>query len=94
MKISVTIVLFVFVTFLSLPTIIGVLNSDADISMVYSMSEEKESHKTISIKEAIKTTKEVFLVCYEWIATKKIISENHIQHHDVLDKIFSQPPEV
>ncbi len=94
MKISVTIVLFIFITFLSLPTIIGVLNSDTDISMVYSMSEEEESHKSISIKEAVKIKKEVFLVDYKWINTKKIISENHIQHDDVLEEIFSPPPEV
>ena len=94
MKISVTIALFIFITFISLPTLIGVLNSDADISMVYSMSEEEESHKTISIKEAIKTKKEVFLVCYKLNSTKKIISENHIQYDDVLEEIFSPPPEV
>lgn len=94
MKISVTIVLFVFITFLSLPTIIGVLNSDADMSMVYSMSEEEESHKTISVKEAIKTKKDVFFICYEWTFIKKITSENHIQYDDVLEKIFSPPPNV
>lgn len=94
MKISVTIVLFIFLSFLSLPTIIGVLNSDTDISMVYSMSEEEESHKTISIKEAIKTKKEVFFICYELTPTKKIVSENHIQHDDVLEEIFSPPPNV
>lgn len=94
MKISVTIVLFVFLSFLSLPTIIGVMNSDADISMVYSMSEEEESHKTISLKEAIKAKKEVFLICYELSTTKKISCENHIQYDDVLEEIFSPPPEV
>jgi hypothetical protein len=94
MRISVTIVLFLFITFISLPTIIGVLNSDTDISMVYSMSEEEESHKTISIKEAIKLKKEVFLISYQLTFTKKIISENHIQYDDVLEEIFSPPPEV
>jgi hypothetical protein len=94
MKISVSIALCIFFTFLSLPTIIGVLNSDTDISLVYNMSEEEESHKKNSIKEAIKTKKEVFLVCYEMTTIKKIVSENHIQHDDVLEEIFSPPPEV
>ena len=94
MKISVAIVLFIFITFLSLPTIIGVLNSDTDISLVYSMSEEEESHKSISVKEAIKSKKEVFLICYQLTSTTKIISENHIQYDEVLEEIFSPPPEV
>lgn len=94
MKIAVSIVLFVFMTFLSLPTIIGVLNSDADISLVYSMSEEEESHKVSSIKEAIKAKKYVYLFECKLTTTKKIISENHIQYDDVLEEIFSPPPEV
>ena len=73
MKISVTIALFIFITFISLPTLIGVLNSDTDISLVYSMSEEEESHKSISVKEAIKSKKEVFLVCYQLTSTTKTI---------------------
>jgi hypothetical protein len=94
MKLRITFVLLLFLTFLSLPTIIGFLNSDADMSMVYSMSEEEESHKTISVKEAIKTKKDVFFICYEWTSTKKITSENHIQYDDVLEEIFSPPPNV
>ena len=50
--------------------------------------------KTIPIKEAIKTKKEVFLVNYHMTATKKIAFENHIQYDEVLEVIFSPPPEV
>lgn len=94
MKILVSIILFIFITFLSLPTIIGVLNSDVDFSTVYSMSEEEEFHKSISIKEAIKTKKEVFLIFYKLKTSKNIIYENHIEYDDVLEVIFSPPPEV
>jgi hypothetical protein len=94
MKLRIAIVLLLFLTFLSLPTIIGFLNSDADISMVYSMSEEEEFHKTITYKEAIKIKKDIFPLCYEWQSTKRIISENHIQYDDVLEEIFSPPPNV
>lgn len=94
MKILVSIILFIFITFLSLPTIIGVLNSDVDLSTVYSMSEEEEFHKSINIKEAIKTKKEVFMIFYKLKTSKNIIFENHIQYDDVLKEIFSPPPEV
>lgn len=94
MKLSISFVLLLFLTFLSLPTIIGYLNSDADISMVYSMSEEEESHKTISVKEAIKTKKDIFPLCYELQSIKRIICENHIQYDDFLEEIFSPPPNL
>jgi len=95
MKVIVYIVIFLFISFLSLPTIVGVLdNDDIDISMVYNMSEEEEVHKSFNIKEALKTSKQVFLICFQMPISKKIVSENHIQYDAVLEEIFSPPPEV
>jgi hypothetical protein len=94
MKLSISFVLLLFLTFLSLPTIIGYLNSDTDISMVYSMSEEEEFQETLTFKEAIKTKKDIFPLCYELQSTKRIICENHIQYDDVLEEIFSPPPNL
>lgn len=95
MKTAVYIVIFLFVSFLSLPTIVGLLdNDDVDISMVYNMSEEEEVHKTFSIKEALKSSKQVFLLRFQMPISKKIVSENHIQYDAVLEEIFSPPPEV
>ena len=94
MKILVSIVLFLFVSFISLPSIIGYMNKDADLSLVFSMSEEEETHKTFKIKDVFKNNKEVFTLKLEQQASKKIISENNIQHDEVLDEIYSPPPEV
>ncbi len=94
MKILLPIVLFVFLSFISLPTIIGYLNKDADMSMVFNMSEEEETNKVFKGKEVIKSTKVVFALQSELRLSKKIISENNIQHDEVLDEIFSPPPEV
>jgi hypothetical protein len=70
------------------------MNKDADLSLVFSMSEEEETHKTFKIKDVFKNNKEVFTLKLEQQASKKIISENNIQHDEVLDEIFSPPPEV
>ncbi len=95
MKTVVYIVIFLFVSFLSLPTIIGLLDNDeADVTMVYNMSEEEEAHKTFNIKEAIKSGKQVFVFHFEMPESKKITTENHIQYDSVLEEIFSPPPEV
>ena len=58
MKILASLVLLLFVTFISLPTIVGYLNKSADMSIIYNMSEEEESHKNFKVKEAIKNLKE------------------------------------
>lgn len=95
MKITVSIVLFLFISFIALPTIIGVLlNDDTDMSMIFNMTEEEEVHKTFTVKEAIKTQRQVFAFHFELPISKKIITENHIQYDAVLEEIFSPPPEV
>ncbi|UPQ78598.1 hypothetical protein M0M57_13330 [Flavobacterium azooxidireducens] len=95
MKTVVYIAIFLFVTFLSLPTIVGVLDDDdADVSMVYNMSEEEEVHKSFNLKEAIKTCKQVFSLRFEMPVSKKIVTENHIQYDSVLEEIFSPPPDL
>lgn len=95
MKVAVYIVIFLFVSFLSLPTIVGFLdNDDADVSMVYNLSEEEEVHKTFNLKEALKTSRQAFTLHLEMPASKKIVIENHIQYDSVLEEIFSPPPEV
>ncbi|MDP2161298.1 MAG: hypothetical protein Q8K02_12490 [Flavobacterium sp.] len=94
MKTLVSIVLFLFVSFISMPTIIGYMNKDADLALVFSMSEEEETHNTFKIKDVIKNNKEVFTLQLEQKSTKKIFSENNIQHDEVLDEIFSPPPEI
>lgn len=95
MKTAVYIMIFLFVSFLSLPTILGLIdNNETDVSMVYNMSEEEEAQKTYNIKEALKTSKQVFLICFELPFKRKIVLENHIQFDSVFEEIFSPPPEL
>ncbi|MCB0443317.1 MAG: hypothetical protein KDC50_04635 [Flavobacterium sp.] len=94
MRILVSIVLFLFLSFLSLPTLVGLLdNNDTDISMVYNLSEEEEVLKSYNFKEAIKTSKQVTFICLELVISKKIINDNQEKYDSFLEEIFSPPPE-
>jgi hypothetical protein len=94
MKITASLMLVLFVTFISLPTIVGYLNKSVDMSIIYNMSEEEESHKNFKVKEAIKNLKEELTFEFIIHSSKKVSFENHIQYDDVLEEIFSPPPEV
>ncbi|WP_417351618.1 hypothetical protein [Flavobacterium alkalisoli] len=93
MKFLVKIVLFLFITFLSAPTIISLMeDDDADISMVYSLNEE-EIHKEIKeIKAGPQIELELPLVILEK-KSKVINSKNLLRHTNAFGDIFSPPPE-
>jgi hypothetical protein len=94
MRITVSVVLFLFLSFIAMPTIMGCFNDDSDMSLVFSMSEEEESHKNISIKEALKSTK--LVISFQFIPkkNKNLIFKNQVQYDSILDEIFSPPPEI
>ena len=94
MKFLAGILLFVFVAFLSTPTVVTLIKKQTDISAFYSFSEE-EIHKNMKeIKADIKTDTD--LLFFDWSQQKntKIISENESKHDNVFSKIFSPPPEL
>lgn len=92
MKILVSIVLFLFVTFLATPTIIGLLEKDTDTSLVYSFSEE-EVHK--EIKEIPVSIAEIFhFEAIKFPEKKTTVNfQNEQKHDNVSEEIFSPPPE-
>ncbi|WP_306351027.1 hypothetical protein [Flavobacterium sp. '19STA2R22 D10 B1'] len=93
MKIIVKLVLFMFITFLSTPTIVSLIQKDVDVSMLYSMSEE-ENHKEIKeVKAELKYNFGDELLAFT-PTTKRMICFEHLQKHDsLLEEIFSPPPE-
>ncbi|RAR47408.1 hypothetical protein [Flavobacterium lacus] len=95
MKTVVYTVIFLFISFLSLPTVVGLLDKDdIDLSVVYNLSEEEEVHKVFNLKDAIKTSKQIFSIGFQMPTSKKIVSENHIQYDSILEEIFSPPPDL
>jgi hypothetical protein len=93
MKIVVNIVLFLFLAFLSAPTIVSIVEDDTDMSMVYSLNEE-EIHKDIKEVKAGPQTIFQFTFFKATKASSEIRSENLQRHDNVFEEIFSPPPEL
>jgi hypothetical protein len=94
MKYLSCIVLFLFVSFLSMPTIVTLIEKNTDSSIFYSFSEE-DLHKDVKeIKANLK--EEANFVIFNWNPTPKakIIFENVSKHDTFFASIFSPPPEL
>lgn len=94
MKFTAIIILFLFVTFLSTPTVVSLIERSSDISMFYSFAEE-EIHK--ELKEVKAEIKQSFDYPFSNTTIKEnltIISVNLSKHDNVSEEIFSPPPEL
>lgn len=94
MKYLVNIVLLVFITFLSTPTIVSVVDcDDTDISVFYSFAEEEIQKELQEVKAHPQAEFQlsVFLPAKESTVIK---SENLQRHDNVFEEIFCPPPET
>jgi hypothetical protein len=91
MKLIAQILLFVFITFLITPTVVSVIQKNADISAFYSFSEEEKAQKEI---KAIFYCDDVSTaLIHTDINSGLIQSENLSKHNKIASKIFIPPPE-
>ena len=93
MKFFVNIVLFLFLSFLAAPTIVSMLQDDADMSMVYSLTEEEIQKELKEVKAA--PYMELRLPFFA--PAKKntaIIAANDDDHDNVSREIHSPPPDL
>jgi hypothetical protein len=87
-------ILLLFVTFLSTPTIVTLIEKQTDVSVFYNFSEE-EIHKNLKeIKASL--NEDTHLVFFDWSQQKnsEITFENLSKHDNVFSAIFSPPPEL
>lgn len=85
------ILLFVFITFLVTPTVISIIEKNADTSVFYSFSEEEKAHKEIkAIFDYDYTNTPVHL---SQLNSCLIHSENLSIHGKIPSKILIPPPE-
>ena len=93
MKFFARLLVFVFVAFLSTPTVVTLIQKNTDTSMFYSFAEE-EIHK--ELKEVKAEIKQQFDYPFLDLQIKNttIISENLSRHDNVASEIFSPPPEL
>ncbi|MEL1242935.1 hypothetical protein AAEO56_01565 [Flavobacterium sp. DGU11] len=92
MKILVNIVLFLFISFLAAPTIVSLIEDDADMSVVYSLTEEEIQKDIKEVKGAPYTEFQVSFF-KESKETLLIQSANLQKHNNVAGEICSPPPE-
>ncbi|HLA56539.1 MAG TPA: hypothetical protein VK623_10585 [Flavobacterium sp.] len=91
MKFSASILLFFFITFLSTPTIVSLIEKNCDTSLFYTMSEEEETHKELKIVFANIPAYECHFV--PSTGSSLIISENLSKHDNISATIFIPPPD-
>jgi len=97
MKLAVQLVLFLFISFLSVPTIVTIIEKSSDISVFYNFAEE-EITKHVKVVKVVKVELKLIYtdepVDFLYTTKKEIISENLSKHVKVLEEIFSPPPEL
>ena len=91
MKALSAIVLFIFVLFISTPTIVSVIEKGCDVSAFYSMSEEELTHK--EIKGEVRLAEDFHFINLSGNTSGLILSENLSKHDNVFSSIFIPPPE-
>ncbi|WP_309641355.1 hypothetical protein [Flavobacterium sp.] len=91
MKFIAKLLLILFITFLSTPTIVSLIEKKTDTSCFYSTSEEEQIHK--EVKAELKLEPEYTLVTFPITTSSLILSENLSKHDHIASKIFIPPPE-
>lgn len=94
MKFKALTLLFIFVSFLALPTILSKVCNNVDISMAYAVTEEEENHNSFSeVFEDFTPEKNEIIIGF-FNPNKERITEEFLSRHDnVSSEIFSPPPE-
>lgn len=92
MKILVSIVLLLFISFLAVPTIVSLLDDDSDVSISYNLNEEEVHKELQEIKAGPSEFSFSFLKAIK--KSSKITSNNLRVHKRVFGDIFSPPPEL
>ncbi len=92
MKILVNIVLFMFVSFLSAPTIVSLMADEADVSIVYSLTEEELQKELQEIKAGPESEFSISLL--DGLKKATLINSENLRHENAFGDIFSPPPEM
>ena len=93
MKLLASIVLFLFITFLSTPTIVGMIDNQVDTSYFYSTCEEEENHAPFNEIKSV-PTKHFSFTNFTLNTLKKlnVLIEHDLSFDNLAHQIFSPPP--
>lgn len=91
MNLAAKLFLILFITFLSTPTIVSLIEKSTDTSYFYSTSEEEQVHKVI--KADIHLELDYNFHVFPKLTSSLILSENLSKHDNIAAAIFIPPPE-
>jgi len=92
MKIIVKLLLFFFLTFLSAPTLVSLIEKKGDISFFYDNSETEDFQKELKTEFIFETF--TFVVFIPQKKSSKILSDNLSKHDNISQKIIIRPPDT
>jgi hypothetical protein len=93
MKLIINTVLFLFIIFLSTPTVVGMFDDDVDISCFYNLAEEEETNPTVLEVKILPLIQYTFLNFFIFETSKFNVNLNHVlSYNNLAHKIFSPPP--
>ena len=90
MKTVAKIFLFLFIAFLSTPTIVTVIEKSSDISVFFNMSEEEHFHKEIIAVASLDHFLDIHIPSE--VSSTIIFSEKLSKHGKITASIFIPPP--
>lgn len=95
MKIMVKIVVFLFIAFLSTPTILCAIDKDIDTSYFYNMCEEEEENQVPFNEIKSLPSVDIFISDLFYVKSYEIplFVECSIEFDNLAHQIFSPPPE-
>lgn len=95
MKFLVNIVLFIFITFLSTPTLVGMIDDKVDTSYFYSMCEEEENYAPFNEIKSIPSNHYSLLnIDLEESNTFDVSTKHDVAFLNLAHQIFSPPPNI
>ncbi|KFF05388.1 hypothetical protein [Flavobacterium reichenbachii] len=92
MKIVARILLFIFIAFLSTPTIVQAIKKSNSATMSISLSEEEVHKELKSVMHPVILEHGVLMPVY--IQKKTIVSENIVKLDNISPSIFAPPPNL
>ena len=93
MKVIARLLLFLFLTFLSTPTIVRMIEKSCDTSLIFSLSEEEHAKKEFKVFDYDSGMENLILLCID-NKSSLILSENLSKHDKIISSIFSPPPDL
>lgn len=87
------IILFLFLSFLATPTVVGMIERDADTSVAFTFSEEEIQKEVKEIPVSIGNILHITPAVSTWTSVD-INVENELKHDNASEEIFSPPPEL